>query len=572
MLKRKSEFLSYINNITIEFDNAVNIVPFLLKDSQIRFEALKTNVCHSIENGELLVPIIGGFSAGKSTAINKIIGREILPVKMTAETAIPAELRFSSDEYLLALRNDGKEERYSLSDLPMLSQNASQYEVIKVFVNSPMIKQIEPFILVDMPGFDSNLEQHNQAILRYLTRGAFYLYLVNCQDGALHTQGVRRLNEIIEMDRQFAIFITKKDLLPIHNLNDVKMFIDDQVIMNFGTGIQIDCIDMNDVSSLVSVLQLANPDALFNRQFINIVKDLYYTVSADMNSTIIALQKSKEEGLVQIEGLKKSLSSIENERERNLRLIQTGAVLNAQSRIVNRIEHDLNNAINELVPLVRSDNGALNRAITDLIRNSLIIELQKTTSHISNDVVRSLSTSLNLEISTNFNMTEDWIDNLISGLQSEVMNMLVSAKTLHESGDNSSSGGLMNILSNIALFIPNPLAKVIFAILPGIIGQFFGSIKASREQERYSDAIRNQIIPDIIRNVKPEISRSLTQITETLSQAVSEQFVMKINEQKAILEKAQTEFNESKEDSEIKILELKKINQKINTLTEENFI
>lgn len=54
----------------------------------------KASLIASIKDRELLVPVVGGFSAGKSTALNAFLGEDILSVAITPETALATELRY----------------------------------------------------------------------------------------------------------------------------------------------------------------------------------------------------------------------------------------------------------------------------------------------------------------------------------------------------------------------------------------------------------------------------------------------------------------------------------------------
>ena len=51
---------------------------------------------HNIKQAELIVPVVGGFSAGKSTLINSFLGCDLLPTAITPETALATELRYST--------------------------------------------------------------------------------------------------------------------------------------------------------------------------------------------------------------------------------------------------------------------------------------------------------------------------------------------------------------------------------------------------------------------------------------------------------------------------------------------
>ena len=96
------------------------------------------------------MPLIGGFSSGKSSAINRFLGENILSVKITPETAIATELRFSENPRLEAFKDDGSFDTFANFEEITNMQN---YSFVRLCVNNARIQSIEPFILVDMPGF-----------------------------------------------------------------------------------------------------------------------------------------------------------------------------------------------------------------------------------------------------------------------------------------------------------------------------------------------------------------------------------------------------------------------------------
>lgn len=97
---------------------------------------------------------------------------------MTPETAIPAELYFSPEEYDEGVRADGSVER--IADI---AAAAGRYTYLRRHINSPALRDIQPLVLVDMPGFDSPLDAHNKAIFSYLDKGCHYIVLTPAEDG-----------------------------------------------------------------------------------------------------------------------------------------------------------------------------------------------------------------------------------------------------------------------------------------------------------------------------------------------------------------------------------------------------
>lgn len=45
----------------------------------------------------ITAPLVGGFSTGKSSLINAVIGEKLLSTKITPETSVPTEITFGKD-------------------------------------------------------------------------------------------------------------------------------------------------------------------------------------------------------------------------------------------------------------------------------------------------------------------------------------------------------------------------------------------------------------------------------------------------------------------------------------------
>lgn len=104
----------------------------------------------AVAGAELLVPVIGAFSAGKSTLINSFLENDCLPVDITPETALATELHYSESERLEAVRADGSSDRYQLSEFNELKNKASDYRFVRAYIDSEQLKSIQPLVLVDI--------------------------------------------------------------------------------------------------------------------------------------------------------------------------------------------------------------------------------------------------------------------------------------------------------------------------------------------------------------------------------------------------------------------------------------
>lgn len=113
------------------------------------FDKSKDTLIKSIQERELLVPVVGGFSAGKSTAINAFLGEDILSVAITPETALATELRYTDGEsYVEGVKENGQS--LSLTEFSTLKDRASEFQFVRLYLNNKRLKDIAPIVLVEI--------------------------------------------------------------------------------------------------------------------------------------------------------------------------------------------------------------------------------------------------------------------------------------------------------------------------------------------------------------------------------------------------------------------------------------
>ncbi|GHQ82902.1 hypothetical protein JP0078_11910 [Helicobacter pylori] len=99
-----------------------NFVKFLeqvlevLKEVEIDKTECST-LLESVQKQQLVIPIVGNFSAGKSTLLNRFLEKSVLPTAITPETSLAAELHYSANERIEAFsNNDEKAESFELNE------------------------------------------------------------------------------------------------------------------------------------------------------------------------------------------------------------------------------------------------------------------------------------------------------------------------------------------------------------------------------------------------------------------------------------------------------------------------
>ncbi|MFZ5830992.1 MAG: dynamin family protein [Planctomycetota bacterium] len=166
-----------------------------------------------------LIPFVGAFSSGKTSLINAVIGKNLLPTEITPETAIATELRYGEAARCWKVWPDGRKEETSNLDLPEneLAELAKAGGWIEL--NRPELKQWPDLVLVDLPGWGSGIDAHQSPLeffsrrleSDYLDHDIRFLLAVASDEGAVRTDVLEQMQSLLRGSGQFALALTKAD-------------------------------------------------------------------------------------------------------------------------------------------------------------------------------------------------------------------------------------------------------------------------------------------------------------------------------------------------------------------------
>jgi tRNA U34 5-carboxymethylaminomethyl modifying GTPase MnmE/TrmE len=138
------------------------------------------DLASGVNRPELQVVIFGEFNRGKSTLINALLGRLVLPAKLVPTTGHVTRLVFGANEQVRVRHTDGRLATCPLSQLAAFAvldrEGRARDDVaeIEVAVNCPMLR--EGLILIDTPGVNEQEAQTRRA--REAVSGADLILLV----------------------------------------------------------------------------------------------------------------------------------------------------------------------------------------------------------------------------------------------------------------------------------------------------------------------------------------------------------------------------------------------------------
>ncbi|MBR6612072.1 MAG: hypothetical protein IKK93_07540 [Campylobacter sp.] len=220
------------------------------------------------------------------------------------------------------------------------------------------------------------------------------------------------------------------------------------------------------------------------------------------------------------------------------------------------------------------NGGDIQKDINNIINSVLPSEIQKRLSGIQQNVIDNFKLSI-----SNIDMKASDIQTWADGLKEIVSAACFVADTLLNSDINKKSSNAI-VSSAIGLaggqlaaqalakigFTINPLVgtilSAVFAILPGIVGK----LADSKRLEAVKEQVRNEVIPSILSQIRPELNEYFAQITNEIIDTISQEFTQKISEKADEIKNAQKEKELAISEVENKISYLEDRRVEIQTL------
>jgi len=517
----------------------------------------------SIRSKELLVPVVGAFSAGKSSLLNAILGRDVLSVAITPETAIPTELRHDSRERLQALFTDGRTEEFRVEELPQLQARAQELDCVRLYLNSPALAALAPLVLVDMPGFNSPLDAHNKAIARYIGEGAHYLFVVSIEEGTLQNAILTHIDQIAHMGRSFSVCVNKADLRSPSDVEAVCAHIA-QRLEEEGLDTKVRAVSQTNTASVQTMLSHIDPEALFSNLFQPALQQEHRALSGVLKTALDGLQRNKAENEKHLEGMAEALRLLQLQRQQKNQALLGIDLASHTNDILRVVRNRLERSVDSMAQAVlRGSQDELGRIVSDEVRSGLIEGARSATDSMSSQMVTDFSLRAANSLRPEVRLSQDWTDGLLHKLQSELLPALLSSW-----GSSSTKGGsnALGAAAVVGTLVPHPILKVVLSALPLLLSTFLGRVSEGQKLEKIKDALRSQALPDIERRLRPEIEAFLLAAQEQTLTLVASSFDSQIKQQQDALTQATKDMDP---DSKNELIEkLQNTQSELNALAE----
>lgn len=559
--KKYSDYLQEVKNI--------------LKDTNV--EISKINFYEEkINNTELIVPVVGGFSAGKSTLINQFLGENILSTALTPETALATELRYSENSYIKAIKKDDTFDKYEISEIDIIKEKAKNYKYIKLYLNNQKLQEIEPLILVDMPGFDAPIEHHNQAILNYLNRGIYFIILTSIEDGNITKSVLREITNIMEFGKDFSFCLSKTNLRTENDIKAVQNIIEDQLKDYFDFNKEIILTDNSSGLELEKILNNIDIEELFKKVFLSDLKFNHIENESSINIILSTLKVSREEVLKTIAELENSIKNILNKKEQMIEEAEEKYSNTNIDGIINKITNELNLQKEVLISYAIANPNNISQEINEIVKNILIPEIRKRIKDVSNRIVDDFSIELkNLENNLdNSNFDNNWIEkisystkNILEKAQNG-LSTIVDERIFKETDDKLYKA-ITTILGVTTSFVA-PIIEIIIIFLPEIVRFISGKAKEKQQKEKISEQISISIIPEIKRKLRETIPQIFNDYLKNTIETISQEFETQLEQKRQEIIVTQQDKEDNIKDIEQEILKLENIKKDLQFLATKN--
>jgi GTP-binding protein EngB required for normal cell division len=549
MLERQNSFVSYLQQLAA-----------LLESSDIKCDP---QLLARVSNTEMLVPVIGAFSAGKSSLLNALLDCEVLPVGIAPETELATEIRFSSEPYLLAIHTNGQEERLPVEALADINQRAQQLSHLQLYINSPVLKDIAPLVLVDMPGYGSSLESHNKAIAFYLPRGVHFVVVTSVEDGNLTQSMIRRLDEVKTYGGDFTFVLSKCNLRPAAQVEQVRTYIDEQLQVYFEGDHKTLVVGKDGITGFSRALEQIDANELFGKLFLDALKSQSHDLIRQFNLAISAVKKDDGQSEQQLRSLEQALANLRNQQEDMQEQIRERYSSRLLNRCLRGVEDDLNQAVDELLSLASTPGGnRLNSAISEIIRSSLTRNIQKEIDDISDAMIDDLATGLSTA-SANFSdleQGEGWVGDLSARVKEslEKTNQMLdswSNRLEARKAEGEQLGRLykgVSVVLAVTTSVVAPLLELAIIFLPEILRMF----NAGKEQQALRNKLQNEVFPGIKAELRSRLPEILDEQLTLMLGNINQSFEAQINQQQTIINTYRQRSDASKADTTARVAEL----------------
>lgn len=515
--------------VRTNFDEAISAIKEI--DSHYKNEALNNAleiIVKARNEYELKILVVGHFNAGKSSLINSFIERpDFLEVELGETTALASELRYSEEEKAFSYDKD-------MNKKPLIKDKKylpSEYDHISYYLNSKGLKEIDDFVIVDTPGFDTAREDYARALASYLGYGVGFIMVVDVQKGGIDSQIINYLYEISQYSENVVVLVNKCDKKIKREVDEVVEKIK-ETLDDHGFNYPVYSISKYD-EEIVEKFSgiISNIDA--QEKYDNAIKNILYSNSKNILEILKMVSENKYLDTYEYDEIIRIQERNKKIAENTFQLKRKELTENVDSdveAVLEKVKIALSSRSDEAARAIESGNvDGLRAIVLDTIRPVLIESVKEFSIEKISDISKAFKVNLNTETGEN----ERGLDDIVADIASKVQGLIKSGAFIdNENAWNdkegkeqkpdkkgTGNGTAIYTLVTAALSIVTggtvTWIEAVIVLLPEILSGLkflFGESNHSKLVKQY----RETVIPQITNSLWPSIKESFENNIETM--------------------------------------------------------
>lgn len=553
----------------IESASRIAAENFSNADSIAKAESAKDSLVNDLQHDSYIkVPFVGDFSAGKSSLINSYMGVDLLPTDVAPQTAVSYELYYSKNEKLDVYHNGNLKLSAALGEMTNL--DVVPGDIVKVFIDNDPVRKLNEanIVIVDMPGIDSGIEAHNNAIMNYIAEGTHFIIVMECTTGSFRNSSISFIQEIKKYGLSLSVLLSKADKLPEQELNNNKSFIEAQAKSIIGENVTVGVTSAaeNLHSDLDKVLSSINADEYIDKKYKSRVQAYIENIISELRLQMKLLLSDTDNLSKQIEQIKAEKASAMVSLEEKSKEAQDVSM--SADDILNDVRDALLSKADYLANIIfssKNDQKILTDEIMHIIRPVLIESFKREIGEYQETIGTSI---------VNFSVKVDAIindsDNVLYQGAQEIYNKVFDTATV-EGLVKTGFDKLTDMLSNYKAFsvlltslgrVLGPVLVIAVNFVPDLIRAIFGKSDQKKKDE-IAAKLTGEAIPKIVESLRNDVEKMLT---EQRTEAMAKMQELLNEESKKYDDNINEMINRQKENAQEREAKIKSLSAQVEIL------
>ncbi|MFW5575511.1 MAG: dynamin family protein [Bacteroidales bacterium] len=538
-----------LSKFQLALDKVSEVAPLLIGDAQAEFKTKSEEFLNAVQESQYIkVPLVGVFSAGKSSLLNIFTQKPgMLPVDTEPETAVAYELYFDFQERVELYRNGNKIDSKPLADIKQLDTKPG--DIAKVYCTSEPIKDLQDrgIILVDMPGIGSGIERHDAAIFNYINSGTAFVLIVDAEQGSLRGSTLAFMHELSQYNLFPAVLVSKIDKKPASDVKDIVEYIRYQLtrLGNANPFVSTVCAVNNNLEGLNKYLNALNPAALVSEKLGKKLKLIINAVSEQLKVRVDLRSKDIDNVDEKIKQIETEIANVKAELPTSNNNADTPE--KSTQDIIDNVKAALEAKATDIAQMIvdREDSETIKSVIVSTVRTEIISSLKEESEQYST----ALGTAVQEAVAGLASIEVD--DDFLEGFADifETLNNYIGALL--------SAGGVWG-----------ELASLLLPFLPDVINWLFG-----KSDEEILGEVRDKVLSKCVNQVTTAIQPTIFKITldnqMRIQEKIQAELVSKMEKVKEGLREKMADAAKTKEDVEAEIANLTAAIARLSTIVSE---